>query len=115
MASIIALSRAGERGTPDVDEEGFLLDPEKWSKEVAQRLAAEEVAGDLTEDHWKVIDFLRAYYDDCKSVPPVAMLRKRTGVNLQTIYRLFPSGLTKGACRLAGIPRATILPGFLYP
>ncbi|MGD0488116.1 MAG: TusE/DsrC/DsvC family sulfur relay protein [Syntrophorhabdales bacterium] len=105
----------GAKAMPAVDEEGFLLNPEMWSKDVAQTLAAGEVPAGLTEDHWKVIDFLRDYYLDCGSVPPVPMLRKRTGVNLQAIYRLFPSGLTKGACRVAGIPRATIRPSFLYP
>ena len=104
-----------EMAMPVVDEEGFLLNPEMWSRNVAQTLAVEEVPGGLTDDHWKVIDFLRDYYMDCGSVPPVPMLRKRTGVNLQAIYRLFPSGLTKGACRVAGIPQGTILPSFLYP
>lgn len=103
------------KAMPVVDEDGFLLDPEMWSKDVAQTLAEEEVPDGLTEDHWKVIDFLRDYYMDCGSVPPVPMLRKRTGVNLQSIYRLFPSGLEKGACRVAGIPRATIRPSFQYP
>jgi TusE/DsrC/DsvC family sulfur relay protein len=100
---------------PVVDEDGFLLHPETWSKEVAQVLAGEEVPNGLTEDHWKVIDFLRTYYEDCGSVPPVPMVRKRTGVNLQQILKLFPSGLTKGACRLAGIPQSTIRPSFMYP
>ena len=104
-----------EKAMPVLDEEGFLLNPEMWSRDLAQTLSTKEVPDGLTEDHWKVIDFLRDYYLDCGSVPPVPMLRKRTGVNLQAIYRLFPSGLTKGACRVAGIPRATIRPSFLYP
>ena len=104
-----------EKTMPVVDEEGFLLNPEMWSRDFAQTFSTKEAAGGLTKDHWKVIDFLRDYYLVCGSVPPVPMLRKRTGVNLQAIYRLFPSGLTKGACRVAGIPRATIRPSFLYP
>ena len=113
MASIQAPAR--EEARPVVDDEGFLLHPETWSRDVAQILAGEEVPGGLTEDHWKVINFLRDYYEDCGSVPPIPMLRKRTGVDLQGIYRLFRSGLTKGACRLAGIPRDTIRPSFQYP
>lgn len=105
----------GENVMPVVDEEGFLLDPDMWSRDFAQMLCAKEAANGLTKDHWKVIDFLRDYYLDCGSVPPVPMLTKGIGMNLEAIHRLFPSGLTKGACRLAGIPRATIRPGFFYP
>ena len=104
-----------EKAMPVVDEEGFLLNSEMWSRDLAQTLSAKEAPGGLTKDHWKVIDFLRDYYLDCGSVPPVPMLTKRIGMNLQAIHRLFPSGLTNGACRLAGIPRATIRPGFFYP
>ena len=110
-----AEAAASNREMPVVDGEGFLVNPQTWSRDVAEILAAEEVPGGLTEEHWKVIDFLRDYYLDCASVPPVPMVRKRTGVNLPGIYRLFPSGLTKGACRLAGVPRDTIRPSFLYP
>jgi TusE/DsrC/DsvC family sulfur relay protein len=103
------------KATPVIDEEGFLLNPEMWSRDLAQTLSTKEVAGGLTKDHWKVIDFLRDYYLDCGSVPPVPMLTKGIGMNLEAIHRLFPSGLTKGACRVAGIPRSTIRPGFFYP
>lgn len=98
---------------PERDEEGFLLRPGTWNKDVAEFLAQGEVAKELTEDHWKVIDYLRHYYLEFNTVPPVRMLCKRTGINFGYICRLFPSGLTRGACKVAGIPRAKIHP--LYP
>ena len=91
-----------------MDEEGFLRQPEIWNRDVAQLLAQGEVSGDLTEDHWKVIDYLRRYYLEFDGVPPVRMLHRDTGFNLQSIWRLFPCGLTRGACRIAGIPRIRI-------
>lgn len=100
---------------PERDEEGFLLQPETWTKDVAELLAQGEVGKELTEDHWKVIDYLRNYYIEFKSVPPVRMLCKRTGLKFGYICKLFPSGLTRGACKIAGIPRNTILPSYLYP
>lgn len=99
----------------NLDEEGFLRQPEVWTRGVARLLAQGEVSGGLTEEHWKVIDYLRQFYLECDCVPPVRMVRHFTGFNLQYIYKLFPSGLTRGACRVAGIPRATIRPNFLYP
>ena len=100
---------------PEVDEEGFLIDNEKWSKEIAEILAQKDVPKGLTEDHWTVVAFMREYYYTFSTVPPTRMLSRRTGLSLRHIRELFPSGLTKGACRIAGIPRVTIRPNFLYP
>lgn len=101
--------------TLNLDEDGFLRQPEMWNRHVAQLLAQEEVPRGLTREHWKVIDYLRQYYLDCDTVPPVRMVRHFTGFDLAYVYKLFPSGLTRGACRIAGIPRNTIRPNFLYP
>ena len=101
--------------TPYLDREGFLVNPGSWNEQVAQILAAPEVPDGLTEKHWKVIEYLRNYYLDCGSVPPVRMLCRHTGLKYEIIRRLFPSGLTNGACKIAGIPRDTIRPSFLYP
>jgi tRNA 2-thiouridine synthesizing protein E len=100
---------------PETDTEGFLSQPETWTKDVAEVLARREVPEKLTEDHWKVIDYLRKYYLQFETVPPVKMLCRDTGLKFSYICKLFPSGLTKGACKIAGIPRSTIRPCFLYP
>jgi TusE/DsrC/DsvC family sulfur relay protein len=100
---------------PETDDEGFLTQPEAWTKEIAEVLAQGEVSAKLTEDHWRVIDYLRNYYLKFVTVPPVKMLCRDTGLKFSYICKLFPSGLTKGACKIAGIPRFTIRPSFLYP
>ena len=100
---------------PGTDDEGFLTQPETWTKDIAEILAQGEVPAKLTEDHWKVIDYLRNYYLKFETVPPVKMLCRDTGLKFTYICKLFPSGLTKGACKIAGIPKNTIKPCFLYP
>ncbi|MFC1966021.1 TusE/DsrC/DsvC family sulfur relay protein [Chloroflexota bacterium] len=100
---------------PEFDEEGFLVDSEKWSQNIAEILAQKDVPKGLTEEHWKVVAFMREYYHAFNTVPPVRMLCRRTNLSLRHIKELFPSGLTKGACKIAGIPRVTIKPNFLYP
>ncbi len=100
---------------PQVDEDGFLLEAQPWTKEVADILAQEVVPEGLTEDHWRLIDYMRQYYLRMGSVPPVRMLSRHTELSLRRIKELFPQGLTKGPCRLAGIPRIAIRPSFLYP
>lgn len=100
---------------PELDEEGFLIDSKSWNEQVAEILAEKDIPDGLTEDHWKVIGFMRDFYHDFDTVPPVRMLSRQTGLSLRRIKELFPCGLTKGACRYAGIPRKTIRPNFLYP
>ena len=41
-----------------VDAEGFLTDPSEWDEGLGKTLAA-AIGIDMTEDHWKVIRFLR--------------------------------------------------------
>ena len=103
------------RPMPEIDEDGFLTDTAKWTQEIAEILAQNEVPKGLTPDHWLVLDFMREYYTNFGTVPPVRMLARRTGLSLRRIKELFPSGLTKGACKIAGIPRIAIKPVFLYP
>lgn len=90
-----------------LDEDGFIQDTEKWSKDVALALAKTEGVKALTEEHWKVIDFLRAYYLEYAVAPMIRKLCKGTGFRLKEIYDLFPSGPAKGACKVAGLPKPT--------
>ena len=91
----------------EVDEDCFIQDPSRWSEAVATGLASEEGISELTEDHWKVIRFLHDYYSQFGSAPMVRKLCRETGFDLKTIYRLFPTGPAKGACKLAGLPKPT--------
>jgi TusE/DsrC/DsvC family sulfur relay protein len=91
----------------EVDEDGFLENPEVWSREVACDFAAGEGVTELTENHWKVIHYLRNYYLQFGIAPMIRKLCKETGFKLNDIYSMFPSGPAKGACKLAGLPKPT--------
>jgi len=91
----------------DVDEDGFLQDPSLWSDEVAKDFKSTEGIAELTEDHWKVIHYIRNYYLQFGIAPMVRKVCKQTGFSLKEIYNLFPSGPAKGACKLAGLPKPT--------
>jgi tRNA 2-thiouridine synthesizing protein E len=91
----------------DVDEDGFIQDPAKWDEFVAKALAEQEGIKDLTDEHWKVIRFLREYYLKFGVAPMIRKLTKETGMPLKHIYELFPTGPAKGACKLAGLPKPT--------
>ena len=89
-----------------LDEDGYLMPLEGWSRDVAWLIAHGTVPGGLRQDHWKIIDYLRSYYLKFGMVPPIRKLSRDTGIRLSYIYRLFPAGVARGACRIAGIPGA---------
>ena len=93
--------------TYEVDEDGFLQEPERWNEEVAKDFAGTEAVTVLTEGHWKVIHYIRSYYIEFGIAPMIRKLCKETGYKLKEIYELFPSGPAKGACKLAGLPKPT--------
>ncbi len=90
-----------------VDEDGFLEDPSIWNEAVANDFATTEGVNELTEEHWKLINYLRNYYLQFGIAPMVRKLCKETGLPLNRVYELFPSGPAKGACKLAGLPKPT--------
>jgi dissimilatory sulfite reductase related protein len=90
----------------ELSEEGFLVDPQKWTRPVAEYLAkAEEGLEELSDEHWAVISFIREQYLLNDLAPMVRSICKTTGLPLRRIYELFPSGPAKGACKLAGLPK----------
>jgi len=90
----------------EVNEEGFLVNPEQWDREIALALAQkEEGLESLSAEHWTVIEFIRNHYLQTKLAPMVRLMCKSTGFPLRHIYELFPSGPAKGACKLAGLPK----------
>jgi dissimilatory sulfite reductase related protein len=90
-----------------LDEDGFLEDTDLWNEDVAMALALTEDVPELTEQHWKVINYLRDYFQKFGVAPMVRKLCKETGCDLKTIYELFPSGPAKGACKIAGLLKPT--------
>ena len=90
-----------------VDEDGFMQEPDKWNEDVAKALATTEGVSDVTEKHWKVVNYLRTYYLQFGVAPMIRKLCKETGFKLKEIYDLFPSGPAKGACKVAGLPKPT--------
>jgi tRNA 2-thiouridine synthesizing protein E len=99
---------------PRRDEEGYLVDPADWSEALAEELArAERVA--LTEAHWVVIRFIRRYYERHHIAPDARHVMKHLAeyrgpqqADRNDLFKLFPYGYVKQACKIAGMrkPRA---------
>jgi len=93
--------------TIELDEDGFMVDPNLWDEDVAIALAKTEEVEELTEEHWIVVNYLRDYFKEFGIAPMIRKVTKSTGFKLKEIYELFPSGPAKGACKIAGLPKPT--------
>ncbi len=91
----------------EVDEDGFMEEPDVWNEKIALALASTEAVNELTDEHWKVVNYLREYYQQFGIAPMIRKLCKQTGFSLKEIYTMFPSGPAKGACKVAGLPKPT--------
>lgn len=89
------------------DNDGFLREMSTWSRDVADKLAKINELGPLTEQHWKIIEYVRDYYLEYGEGPPIVKIGKAVGMTSKQICELFPCGVARGAYRLAGLPRPT--------
>lgn len=88
-----------------VDQEGFLQQPEIWDDEVARLFATTEGIAEMNEQQWAIVRYIREYWVEHKTAPMIRKLCQATDVNLRTVFKLFPSGPAKGACKVAGLPK----------
>lgn len=94
-----------------LDRHGYLDDPLRWTPAFARTLA-EQDGIELGERHWQVIEWVREYYFEFDESPPVRLLTRamaaqkgERAASSRELYRLFPEGPAKQACRYAGLPK----------
>lgn len=93
------------------DPQGFLVNLEDWSEEVAVTIAREEGI-ELSDDHWEVLWLLREFYAQFDLSPANRILVKAVKEELgedkgNSIYllQLFPGSPAKLASKIAGLPK----------
>lgn len=91
----------------EVDEDGFIQQPELWDEEVARDLARQEGIEEMGDDHYQVVYYIRNYYLKFEIAPLIRRLCKETEKDIDAIYDLFPAGPADGACKIAGLPTPT--------
>jgi TusE/DsrC/DsvC family sulfur relay protein len=95
----------------EVDENGFLVDFEQWDEDFARALSSDlGIKGGLTDEHLRVIRFIRKSYLEDGRCPLVYKTCKANRLTLKRLEKLFPTGYLRGACRLSGI---NYIPGYL--
>jgi len=89
----------------ELNDEGFFVEPDQWSEDMAPELARQVGVDELTDKHWQVIRFMRKEYAEKGTGPTVRVLGKISGVGIKELYELFPKGPAKTAAKIAGIPK----------
>ena len=54
----------------DRDVEGYLVDPDNWSREIAIAIAKEENL-ELTDAYWPILEFVRAFWEENRVIPDI--------------------------------------------
>jgi tRNA 2-thiouridine synthesizing protein E len=87
----------------EVDSKGFLKNPGDWDEDFAIGMASRlKISGGLTEEHWKVIYFIRNTFEIMNRCPLVYVACRENRLGLGNLKKLFPTGYLRGACKLAG-------------
>lgn len=95
----------------NLGDEGYLNDPAEWNEDVARRLAEDEEI-ELSDEHWKVLRFMRDYYAEHGIAADARFVIKFLANDLgygnearARLFQLFPYGYVKQACKIAGMKR----------
>lgn len=89
--------------TVQVNDEGFMTNPAEWDKEIAVELAKEEGIAELTDAHWKVIDYCRAEGAKSGKAPTLRQITTGTGISTKELFGLYPKGPAKKVARISGL------------
>ncbi|MDD9301237.1 MAG: TusE/DsrC/DsvC family sulfur relay protein [Desulfobacter sp.] len=93
---------------PALDPEGFLVDMNEWTEEVACDLADREGVSHecpLNREQMDIIHFVRDYYQRFEAFPIIRAVCKHVGQDKACQYEQFPDPIT--AWKIAGLPRPT--------
>ncbi|WMS88085.1 TusE/DsrC/DsvC family sulfur relay protein [Pleionea litopenaei] len=95
----------------ELDGEGYFKNGQQWTPELAPVIAAKEGI-ELSDDHWKVVDYVRRFYEEFDTSPSIRPLVKYLAKNWGEekgnslyLYKLFPKGPAKQATKIAGLPK----------
>ncbi len=102
-------------GYADVEKSpnGYLINVDDWSEDLAREIAAGEDIAELTDRHWDLINYLREEFIGNHGGQPndrtiVKEMSKKWGekVGTKDLYALFPMQPSKQGAKVAGLPES---------
>ena len=88
----------------DVNEEGFLSDPDDWTEELGAEFAR-LIGVEMTEEHWRVVKYLREDYRAQGETPTLRRVSTQTRMPVKQLFTLFPGKPAKKMAYVAGVPK----------
>lgn len=89
----------------NVTDDGYLEDMDQWNEDIAREIAKEHGI-ELTDDHFKVLNYLREKTKEGAALS-IRSVGKSGIVDVKGLYKLFPKGPLKFSSKIAGIPKPT--------
>jgi tRNA 2-thiouridine synthesizing protein E len=87
-----------------VDDEGFMTEYDEWTDQLGAALAA-QIGIDMTTEHWKAIEFLRADFSTQGETATLRRLAAVGGLPTKRLFALFPKKPAKKMAYIAGLPK----------
>ncbi len=87
-----------------VDDEGFMTSYDEWDEEIAKELA-KNIGIELTDEHWRVVKFLREDFAETGETPTLRRVSKVGGFPTKELFKLFPKKPAKKMAYVAGLPK----------
>lgn len=84
------------------DEDGFLINSDMWTNELATQVAEQADLGVLNNAHWNIIQFIREKYLTIGAIPPMRRICREFGYERDAVQGLF-GGCTQ-LWKVAGLP-----------
>lgn len=98
-----------EGNTIHLTQSGNLVEREVWNERLAEFLAQRQGI-ELTEEHWEVVRFIRAFYEEFAIAPMIRLLVRHMRDSMDAakyskeyLYQLFPGGPARQGSLIAGL------------
>jgi tRNA 2-thiouridine synthesizing protein E len=88
-----------------VDDEGFMTEYEEWDEGLADTLAVNIGIDELTDEHWKVIAFLRSDYQANGETATLRRVATVGEVPTKELFQLFPKKPARKMAYVSGLPK----------
>ncbi|MDH5256825.1 MAG: TusE/DsrC/DsvC family sulfur relay protein [Gammaproteobacteria bacterium] len=88
------------------DGDGYLLDMNSWTPEIAKDMA-ESDSFELDDARWEQILLARQYYEEFGTVPPIRKFAKYINQDKKVLFDLWLTGPMKPITKYGGLPKPT--------
>ena len=89
----------------ELDDEGHLVNLDDWTPELVRELARRDDIDPLTDEHLRILNYIREYRRQHGVAPMLNLLQKDCDIAYRELHRLFKKNPGKRAAKLAGLPK----------